>query len=143
MASTAKKYAKMTADERAEERLLKDMRSEFLADWRADKVWRKEKTKAEDFYDGDQWTDEELEELKRRGQPEVTANRIKPKVDAISGMQMAMRVDTKAFPKGLRDFSKANHISAVLKHVEQTNDFDDLENDEFEPRLVLRSPGVR
>jgi hypothetical protein len=135
MASTAKKYAKMTADERAEERLLKDMRSEFLADWRADKVWRKEKTKAEDFYDGDQWTDEELEELKRRGQPEVTANRIKPKVDAISGMQMAMRVDTKAFPKGLRDFSKANHISAVLKHVEQTNDFDDLENDEFENQV--------
>lgn len=121
--------------ERKKEKLLRECKAEFLADLRADKRWRREKVKAEDYYDGDQWTAEEIRALEERNQAPIVINRIKPKVDAISGMQMEMGVDTKPFPKGIKDFEKAKHMATAMRHVEQTCDFDSSENDAFEDVL--------
>lgn len=118
-----------------EEKLLKELRGEFLADFNADKAWVKKKSESEDFYDGEQWTEEELRTLKDRGQAPVVINRTKSKIDAISGMQMEMGVDTKAYPKGIRDFEMGRHMSTAIRHVEQTNDFDSEENEAFEELL--------
>lgn len=117
------------------EKLLRECKSEFLADLRHDRKWRKEKSEDEDFYDGDQWTEDEKKVLEERHQAPIVVNRVKPKVDAISGMQMEIPVDTKPFPKGIMDFEKAKHMGVVIRHVEQTNDFDSHENDAFEDML--------
>jgi hypothetical protein len=124
-----------TADERKLEKFHRECKSEFLADFRHDKEWRKEKERAEDFYDGEQWSEDEKKTLEERGQAPIVINRIKPKIDAIVGMEMEISVDTKAFPKGLRDYKKAQHISVALRHVEQTSDFDTVENDAFKDLL--------
>ncbi len=117
------------------EKLLRELTSEFILDYRADRKWRELKEKCEDFYDGDQWTDEEKAALEARGQGAIVINRIKNKIDAISGMQMEMGVDTKPHPKGIRDFEKAKHMGVAMRHVEQTCDFDSEESDVFQDGL--------
>ena len=52
-----------------------------------------------DYYDGKQWTDEEIETLQKRGQPAIVVNRIKPKVDFLLGVERQQRTMPKAFPR--------------------------------------------
>lgn len=52
-----------------------------------------------DYYDGIQWTQAEVDQLKKRKQPVVTFNRIAPKVDFVLGMEMQTRTDPKAYPR--------------------------------------------
>lgn len=135
--SAKRSAGKSRAEDRRGRKLLKRLKSDFLADYRADRKWRREKAEDEDFYDGEMWSEDEKRVLEERGQHPVVINRVKPKIDAISGMQMEMGVDTKAFPRGLRDFKAGHHFSTALRYVEQISDFDTEENDAFED--VLKS----
>jgi hypothetical protein len=114
-----------------EEKRLREFTSEFLADYRADEPFRKGMREDNDFYDGNQLSQEERDILEERGQPPVTINRIKPKMDAIFGMQQAMLVDTKAYPKGNRE-EEAEAVSEFFRQIEDENDFDDTESLAFE-----------
>src|SRR4051812_32476496 len=55
--------------------------------------------KCRDYYDGKQWTDTEEKTLKKRGQPCITDNKIRDKVDTLLGMEKQMRTDPKAYPR--------------------------------------------
>ena len=127
----AKRKAPKSIERSDEEKRLREFVSEFLADWRADEDFRKNSREDNDFYDGNQLTQEEIEVLEERGQPPVVINRIKPKMDAIFGMQEAMRVDTKAYPAGQRE-QEAEAVSEFFRTVEDDNDFDDHESLAFE-----------
>lgn len=116
---------------------LEDFRKEFRRDWEADKPWRLKRKEWLDFYHGRQWTSEEIEELKSRGQPVVVRNRIKPKVDAMVGVELALKVNTKALDRGSRDFQTALHISEALRLIEDSNDFDTVEAKAFSSALKV------
>lgn len=118
-----------------DEKLLRWLRSEFAADYRAEKAWREEKKQWLKFYDGDQLSDEEKQALKERGQPEVVVNRIKPKIDSIIGLELALPVNTRAFDRGSLDFDTAKYITEALRYVEDRTDFDSHESDFFEDLL--------
>lgn len=120
---------------RAAHELLGRLKYDFLADFRADESWRRNAKEDADFYDGNQWTEEERQKLRERGQPDVTINRIKPRMDAIFGIQQALRVDTKAFPFG----DKENEVAAIsefFRSIEKTSDFDSEESDAFEDMAI-------
>src|SRR3972149_3447358 len=51
------------------------------------------------YYDNEQWTEEEKEELKDRGQAAIVINRIKPTLDLVIGTETKARVDFKAVPR--------------------------------------------
>ena len=75
-----------------------------LVQWHeaADQSTQDARTEAErdrDYYDGYQWTDDEIATLKRRKQPVVTINRIKPKVDFLKGQEQQRRMMPRAFPR--------------------------------------------
>ena len=55
--------------------------------------YRKRAERDRDFYDGVQWTSEEIEEMNRRGQPVPVFNHIFPKINYILGTEIATRVD--------------------------------------------------
>jgi hypothetical protein len=117
------------------EKRLREFTAGFLADWRADEQFRKGMREDNDFYDGNQLSQEEREILQERGQPPVTINRIKPKLDAIFGMQDGMLVDTKAYAEGDRE-QEASDISEFFRRVEDDNDFDDKESLAFEDLCI-------
>lgn len=116
---------------------LRRFKSEFLADFRHDGEWRKQKRRASNFYDGEQWDAEDQRVLEERGQPVVVINRIKPKIDSVCGMQQGIRVDTKAFPHGLRNkTAEISEISEAFRSFEHANEFDSAESKVFKDGLV-------
>ncbi len=119
-----------------EESLLKDLKGRFLRDLKAHKEWVEAKRPWSEFYDGEQWTSEELQVLKERNQPPVTINRIKPKIDSIIGMEVGLKVNTRAFDRGAQDFETAKAISESMRYVEQQNDFDNIESEAFSDQII-------
>lgn len=71
-----------------------------------------------DYYDGKQLTAEEIKVLKRRKQPPVVNNRIKPKIDFMLGAELKTRTDPKAFPRNPNvDEDAANAATDALRYV--------------------------
>lgn len=54
-------------------------------------AWREEAQTAWDFYDGEQWTKDEIDALSEHGQPAIVINRIAAKVDNLAGSEVAGR----------------------------------------------------
>lgn len=77
-----------------------------------------------DYYDGRQWTDEELETLKKRQQPPITVNRIAPKVNYLSGEEIRIRTDPKAEPRTPMDGDVADVATDAIRYVLDETRFD-------------------
>lgn len=120
----------------ADDELLESSKAKFAQAWRAHMRWVKEKKVWERFYDGDQLSSQEKEELEKRGQPPVVINRIKPKVDGIIGIELGSRVVMKAFDRGSQDFETAKFMTEALRYVDYHNSFDEQESEVFEDVII-------
>lgn len=89
-----------------------------------------------DYYDGKQLTAAERAALRKRGQPEVVINRIKPKVEFMRGFERRMRSDPKAFPRNPQDEGVANAATDALRFVADQNDFDETRSSVYENMIV-------
>lgn len=76
-----------------------------------------------DYYDNKQWSDAELKKLAERGQPAVTDNRIKDKVDYTLGLERKLRTDPKALPRTPADELGADAATSALRYVAECNHF--------------------
>lgn len=74
------------------------------------------------YYDNEQWTEEEKNELKDRGQPPIVINRIKPVIDLVIGTQAKARVDFSARPRKSAYVLDAGIATECLKYVMDQND---------------------
>lgn len=54
-------------------------------------TWRNEARTSWDFYDGSQWTADEMGRLAENGQPPIVINKIAPKIDNLAGTEVAGR----------------------------------------------------
>ncbi len=77
-----------------------------------------------DNFNDDQWTPEEKTELIARGQPIVTMNRVKKKVNFMLGFEQRGRTDPKAFPRNPADELAADVATDVMDYIEQASRFD-------------------
>lgn len=89
-----------------------------------------------DYVDGKQWTPEEVATLNARGQPVITTNKIKPKVNFLLGTERQTRTDPKAFPREPGDEKGAEAATDALRYVADCNDFDQIKSDAFENMVV-------
>jgi hypothetical protein len=70
-----------------------------------------------DFYDGHQWTREQIEELKSQGRPPIVINQISKATDNVSGRERQGRFDWKVNPRGASDVQAAHAMTEALKYV--------------------------
>ena len=77
-----------------------------------------------DNYDDTQWDETEKAILKNRGQPLVTMNRIKRKVNFLCGIEQKSRSDPKAYPRKPQNTDQAQVATDVLDYIENTTRFD-------------------
>lgn len=119
-------------------RLVRDFESAEQATFES----RKESERDRDYYDGYQWTDQERETLRKRKQPCITINRIKPKVDFLLGLERKQRNDPKAFPREPGDEDSANAATDGIRFVLDDNQFDSTRSDVFENTLIEGLGGV-
>jgi len=78
-----------------------------------------------DYYDEKQWTAEEKAALEKRGQPVVTFNRIKRKVNSLMGLEKQTRKDPKAFPRNPNDQESADAATDSIRFVCDDSRWDD------------------
>lgn len=89
-----------------------------------------------DYYDGQQWTKRELDILAKRGQPALTINYIKRKVEYLRGFERRLRSDPKAFPRDPQDEQLSEAATDALRFVADFNDFDVVRSDVFEDMMI-------
>ena len=75
----------------------------------------------EDFYDSLQWSEEDAEELKARGQAPLVINQVKPTVDWVIGTEKRTRVDFKVLPREDDDTKGAEVKTKLLKYLSDVN----------------------
>lgn len=95
-----------------------------------------------DYYNGQQWTEKELATLRKRGQPTLTINYIKRKVEYLRGFERRLRSDPKAFPRNPDDDQLSEAATDALRFVADRNDFDVIRSDVYEDMLVEGTGGV-
>lgn len=97
-----------------------------------------QREEAWDFYDGQQWTSTELNELKKRGQPPITVNQIATKVDALAGIEAQRRVNIKYSPRNFEEESviKADVLTAYGYQIQEINDTSSQKEERFKDTAV-------
>ncbi|ACR15039.1 phage portal protein [Burkholderia phage BcepIL02] len=75
----------------------------------------------EDYYDNIQWTQEELDELKERGQSPTVYNVISQSVNWIIGSEKRGRSDFKVLPRRKEGGKAAERKTALLKYLSDVN----------------------
>ena len=85
---------------------------------------RKAAERDRDYYDGKQLTSAEKAELRKRGQPDIVINRIKPKIDFLMGFEAANRTDPRAFPRTPQDEEASEAATDALRYIKDKTDLD-------------------
>jgi hypothetical protein len=98
---------------------------------------RRVSEKCRDYYDGNQWTAEEINVLAKRKQAPIVVNRVKPKVEGLKGLLSIRKTDIKAFPRNIGQDEESSHaITDALRYVYDSNDFDTIKADCFENKII-------
>jgi hypothetical protein len=75
----------------------------------------------EDFYDGLQWTEEDVAELHERNQAPLVFNKIKPSINWMLGTEKRTRFDYKILPREESDVQAAEVKTKVFKYLSDCN----------------------
>lgn len=86
---------------------------------------REKSERDRDYYDEKQWTATEIATLEGRGQPAITYNRIKRKVNSMMGLEKQTRKDPKAFPRTPNDDQAAQAATDAIRYVCEDSRWDD------------------
>jgi len=75
-----------------------------------------------DYYDGKQWTAEQVAALKERKQAAIVNNRIKPKLNGLLGLTSVRKGDPKAYPRDNKQDSAAAEVCTdALRYAADKN----------------------
>lgn len=96
---------------------------------------REAKTRRQ-YVNNKQWTQEEIEVLRRRKQAVITDNQIKRKTDYFLGIERQTRTDPKAFPRTPEHEQAADAITDALRYVCDNSDWDIERSEGFDYLIV-------
>jgi hypothetical protein len=82
---------------------------------------RAEQATDEDFYDGLQWSDEDVQALMERGQAPLVFNQIKPTINWMLGTERRTRIEGKVLPREEGDEEAAEVKQKLLKYLSDVN----------------------
>lgn len=122
--------------------MLTDLIRKFEASEEASIDSRAEAEKARDYYDGKQLTDAEMAALRKRRQPIVIENLIRPKIDYLCGLERQTRTDPKAYPRTAKHDDDANAATDALRYVADDQNLDIKRSVVFQEMMVEGVGGV-
>lgn len=115
---------------------------QFEAAEEATQPARAESEQARDYYDDKQLTEAERAALRKRGQPPVIENLIKPKIDGLCGLERQSRTDPKAYPRTQAHDQEADAATDALRYVADDQDVNIKRSAVFQNMLVEGYGGV-
>ncbi len=121
---------------------LKDYQRMFIAAEDASFDEREEAEKHRDFYCGYHFTDKELGTYQQRGQLPVVYNRIKRKIDHMTGVELQIRTRPKALARTPdTDDKDTEAVTNSVRYVLDNNRFDKQRSNGFNEYLIEGSMG--
>lgn len=103
---------------------------------RFEEKWRKDNQQCFEYYDGEQWTPEEREEISERGQQPTVINTIRPTIDMVCAQEVERRCDIQVVGREESDCSSADLMTALLKHVFDTCNFEYYHSIGFKEAMI-------
>lgn len=103
---------------------------------------RQKSERDRDYYDGKQLTAEEVETLAKRGQPPIAINRIRRKIDYLTGLEKRTRTDPKAFPRNPDDEQAADAATDGIRYVCDSARFQQVASRVWEQVLIEGAAGA-
>lgn len=103
---------------------------------------RADAEKCRAYYDSRQWTPAEVAKLKKQKQAATVINRIKPKMDALMGMEKAAKTTCKAYPKTPAHEKAADAATEAIRFVLNDNAFDQVRGAAWENLLIEGTCGA-
>lgn len=97
--------------------LLADLIDKFRASEDASRYTREAAERDIDYDDHKQLTEDEVKELRKRGQPPVVRNKIRSKVNYLLGLEQSMRTDPRALPRTQQHEDDAHSATDGLRFV--------------------------
>lgn len=94
-----------------------------------------------DYTDLKQWTAEEKSKLEKRGQPAVTFDRTKRKINSLLGLEKQTRKDPKAFPRTPQHEQAAHAATDAIRYVCDDSRWDDRRS-EASHNLAVEGTGI-
>jgi hypothetical protein len=116
----AKSLAELSGKEEDGLQSKRDQVNEYLDNSREEREWAE---LHRDYFDDKQWTASEISALNARGQPVITDNKIKDKVEYMEGVERKTRTDPKAFPRTPVHEEDADVATDAIRYVFDENDF--------------------
>jgi hypothetical protein len=83
-----------------------------------------EQRQSRHYYNGAQWTGDEIRTLRARRQPVITYNRVGRKVDQIVGIVGRLRTDPKAYPRNPKNADGAEIATLCIQAVLESGDWE-------------------
>lgn len=103
---------------------------------------RKDAQIDDDYYHGYQWTPTERAALKKRKQPDLVFNRVRPAINGTLGVIKQGATDPRAYPRTPQDEDSADVASKALRFVADKNSLDDMKIDLAKSYLVQGTTAV-
>ena len=98
--------------------------------------WRKEAREDYAFYNGNQWSDEDLQVLRDQRRPAMTFNRIGPLVNAVVGSEINNRREVQYIPREVGDSAANEVLTAAGEWFRDQTGAEDEESDAFEDATI-------
>lgn len=95
-----------------------------------------------DYYDNKQYTEEEANELKKRGQPLIIDNVIAGKINWLIGQEMSTRTDPKGFPRTPQHEKGAEAVTDAIRFVCDNNNWSIIRSSVWKNLLLEGFGGI-
>lgn len=99
--------------------------------------WWEEADRAQQFYEGQQWTATECTALEARGQVPIVENETKPVIERLKGQFRRQRTTVKFVGRNQPDDPLAHLITDLERHIDQQNEWEWVEGEIVENGLVM------
>ena len=94
-----------------------------------------------DYYDGEQLTTTERNELKKRGPPPIIITRLQRKIDFLNGIEKQTRTNPKAYPRTPVHEEDSEACTDAIRYVCDNTNFDQVRSGVWENLLVEGAGG--
>ena len=92
--------------------------------------------KCRDYFDGRQWTPDEMRVLRARHQPASVDNYVKRKIELLAGLERRGRSDPKAYPRTPTEDNRADAATQALRYVMDDQRYDVVRSSVFDNILI-------